>query len=46
MAARLIGAAGATAMPDWVATGPEAEPVAVTDCEPAVRKVTPKACTP
>ena len=42
MAARLVGAAGATLIPDWVAVMPEAVSVTVTDCVPAVSNVSEK----
>ena len=46
VAVRLIGAAGATVIPDWVAVMPEVVSVTVTDCVPAVSNVTEKVCTP
>ena len=43
---RLVGAAGATLIPDWVAVMPEVVSLTVTDCDPAVANVTVKECTP
>ena len=46
LATRLVGAAGATVIPDWVAVKPEDVSVTVTDCVPAVSNVSVKECTP
>ena len=46
VADRLIGAAGATLIPDWVAENFEVVSVTVTDCEPAVANVMANVCEP
>ncbi len=46
LANRLVGAAGATVIPDWVAVMREVVSVTVTDCVPGVSNVSEKVCTP
>ena len=46
LATRLIGAAGATVIPDFVAENCAMVSVTLSDCVPAVPNVNAKACTP